>query len=173
MTSRRPHWDDDLITAVCATGDDGEVDYWMTSDQVYRIIAAVEDWHKAKRDSRIRRTHSEGCWRWHNECAEALIVSQQAAIQRVQEEVGGDNPIPKASDGMDNVVAYCAGYVDALRRVRRALDGVRCGAGESEVYDHRCTLIQGHAGWHQDWRDGRLWAEWRETWRETLDGTDG
>ena len=41
---RRPHWDDDLITAVCATGDDGEVDYWMTSDQVYRIIAAVEDW---------------------------------------------------------------------------------------------------------------------------------
>ena len=44
MTSRRPHWDDDLITAVCATGDDGEVDYWMTSDQVYRIIAAVEDW---------------------------------------------------------------------------------------------------------------------------------
>lgn len=43
---RRPHWDDDLITAVCATGDDGEVDYWMTSDQVYRIIAAVEDWHE-------------------------------------------------------------------------------------------------------------------------------
>jgi len=49
MTSqRRPHWDDDLITAVCATGDDGEVDYWMTRAQVHRIIAAVEDWQIAK-----------------------------------------------------------------------------------------------------------------------------
>ena len=36
------------------------------------------------RDSRIR-THSEGCWRWHNECAEALIEYQQAAIKRVRE----------------------------------------------------------------------------------------
>lgn len=173
MTERRPHWSDDLIDAVRDAVDVEFDDIWkLSDDSILAVIAAVEDWHKAKRDSRIR-THSEGCWRWHNECAEALIVSQQAAIQRVQEEVGGDNPIPKASDGMDNVVAYCAGYVDALRRVRRALDGVRCGAGESEVYDHRCTLIQGHAGWHQDWRDGRLWAEWRETWRETLDGTDG
>ena len=72
MSERRPHWDDTL--------------------------AAVEDWHKAKRDSRIRRTHSEGCWRWHNECAEALIVSQQAAIQRVRELHKGS---PEC--------AYCAG----------------------------------------------------------------
>ena len=71
MSERRPHWDDTL--------------------------AAVEDWHKAKRDSRIR-THSEGCWRWHNECAEALIVSQQAAIQRVRELHKGS---PEC--------AYCAG----------------------------------------------------------------
>lgn len=40
-------------------------------------------WHKAKRDSRVR-THSEGCWRWHNECAEALIEYQQVAIKRVR-----------------------------------------------------------------------------------------
>ena len=44
MTERRQYWDDDLITAVCATGEDGEVDYWMPREQVYRIIAAVEDW---------------------------------------------------------------------------------------------------------------------------------
>lgn len=31
--------------------------------------------------------------------------------------------IQRASDDFDNVAAYCAGYVDALRRVRRALDG--------------------------------------------------
>lgn len=52
---------------------------------------------------------------------------------------------------------------------RRALQTVydsypRCGAGESEVYDHHCTLHRGHEGWHQDWRDDKLWAEWRETW---------
>ena len=159
MTDRRPHWDDDLIEAVRYAAHD-----WGPKSNLdtYAVIAAVEDWQAEKR-------RGEAAFSW----LMARDARQQAAIQRVQEEVGGDNPIPKASDDMDNVVAYCAGYVDALRRVRRALDGVRCGAGESEVYDHRCTLIQGHAGWHQDWRDGRLWAEWRETWRETLDGTDG
>jgi hypothetical protein len=24
-----------------------------------------------------------------------------------------------------------------------------------------CTLDVGHEGWHQEWRGGRLWAEWR------------
>jgi len=46
-----------------------------------------------------------------------------AQVQRVREEVNGDQPIPRASDDLDNVAAYCAGYVDALRRVRRALEG--------------------------------------------------
>jgi hypothetical protein len=53
----------------------------------------------------------------------ADLEEAQAAIQRVREEVNGDQPIPRASDDLDNVAAYCAGYVDALRRVRRALDG--------------------------------------------------
>ena len=94
MSERRPHWDDDLIEAVNDCLDtSGDV----ISFDAYGVIAAVEDWHKAKRDSRIR-THSEGCWRWHNECAEALIVSQQAAIQRVRELHKGS---PEC--------AYCAG----------------------------------------------------------------
>ena len=95
MSERRPHWDDDLIEAVNDCLDtSGDV----ISFDAYGVIAAVEDWHKAKRDSRIRRTHSEDCWRWHNECAEALIVSQQAAIQRVRELHKGS---PEC--------AYCAG----------------------------------------------------------------
>ena len=41
-------------------------------------------WHRAKRASRDR-THSDECWRWHQECAEQLIEYQQVAIKRVRE----------------------------------------------------------------------------------------
>jgi len=98
MTERRPHWDDDLIDAVFralshtyrAQGWTGGIAIDL-DESVYPLIAAVEDWHKAKRDSRIR-THSEGCWRWHNECAEGLIEAQQRKIQQLANElltVGG------------------------------------------------------------------------------------
>ena len=92
--SRRPHWDDDLIEAVkdaisgwCFDHVEGP----LYDEDVYPVIAAAEDWHKAKRDSRIR-THSEGCWRWHNKCAEGLIEAQQRKIQQLANElltVGG------------------------------------------------------------------------------------
>ena len=82
---RRAHWSDDLIDAVRDAVDVEFDDIWkLSDDSILAVIAAVEDWHKAKRDSRVR-THSEGCWRWHNECAESLIEWQQAAIQRVRE----------------------------------------------------------------------------------------
>jgi hypothetical protein len=90
-TQRRPHWDDDLVRTVADLiqhGEQGVMDY---VHRAHIIIAAVEDWHKAKRDSRIR-THSEGCWRWHNECAEGLIEAQQRKIQQLANElltVGG------------------------------------------------------------------------------------
>lgn len=87
--SRRPHWTDDLIEAVkdaisgwCFDHVEGP----LYDEDVYPVIAAVEDWHKAKRDSRIR-THSEGCWRWHNECAEGLIEAQQRKIQQLANEL--------------------------------------------------------------------------------------
>ena len=44
MTQRRPHWDDELITAVCATVANDH--FYFTTDQVYDIIAAVEDWQE-------------------------------------------------------------------------------------------------------------------------------
>ncbi len=92
-TQRRPHWDDDLIDAVFralshtyrAQGWTGGIAIDL-DESVYPLIAAVEDWHKAKRDSRIR-THSEGCWRWHNECAEGLIEAQQRKIQQLANEL--------------------------------------------------------------------------------------
>ena len=81
MTERRPHWDDELIESLPIPGHS-----YLEDEDIYAIIAAVEDWHKAKRDSRIR-THSEGCWRWHNECAEGLIEAQQRKIQQLANEL--------------------------------------------------------------------------------------
>ena len=78
---RRPHWTDDLIEAVSAQMPSA-YDIDVGDLRLYAVIAAVEDWHKAKRDSRDR-THSDECWRWHQECAEQLIEQQQAAIDRV------------------------------------------------------------------------------------------
>ena len=81
MSERRPHWDDELIFAVMsAAGDGGH----LFIDDIHAVIAAVEDWHKAKRDSRDR-THSAECWRWHQECAEHLIERQRSTIQRVRD----------------------------------------------------------------------------------------
>ena len=65
---RRPHWDDDLVTAVCSAVSPG---LYLTSDQVFRIIAAVEDWQEQRFYnfwvSRARR-----------------LDSAEAAIQRVR-----------------------------------------------------------------------------------------
>jgi len=120
MTERRPHWSDDLIDAVRDAVDVEFDDIWkLSDDSILAVIAAVEDWHKAKRDSRVR-THSEGCWRWHNECAESLIEWQQAAIQRVRGIVDADQTVP--IDARDPA-SYVAGYADATFRVRQVLDG--------------------------------------------------
>ena len=83
-TQRRPHWDDDLVRTVADLiqhGEQGVMDY---VHRAHIIIAAVEDWHKAKRDRRDR-THSDECWRWHQECAGHLIERQRSTIQRVRE----------------------------------------------------------------------------------------
>ena len=100
-----------LFSVMSAAGDGGH----LFIDDIYAVIAAVEDWHKAKRDSRDR-THSDECWRWHRECAEALIEAQQAAIQRVQAVCGKPNPGPSWD-------SYVEGYNDALSVVQAAMEG--------------------------------------------------
>mgnify|MGYP000964018101 CR=1 FL=1 len=106
---RRPHWTDDLIEAVkdaisgwCFDHVEGP----LYDEDVYPVIAAVEDWHKAKRDSRDR-THSAECWRWHQECAEHLIERQRSTAQRVREACEPFGPMGSI----------------AVWRVLRALDG--------------------------------------------------
>ena len=110
MSERRPHWDDELIEAVWDVAYATSDGCCLSAEGTHAVIAAVEDWHKAKRDSRIR-THSEGCWRWHNECAEWLIESQMAAMKRVRDVC------------MSSHVDEKGKRVVFLDRIQRALDG--------------------------------------------------
>lgn len=61
------------------------------------------------------RTHSEHCWRWHLECAGALIDRQQAATARVRERAEGPTPAVHGD--------WMAGYASAMRDVLHAMDG--------------------------------------------------
>lgn len=136
MTERRPHWDASLISAVLADLRD-VYDSGYGEEQAFRIIAAVEDWHKAKRDSRVR-THGEHCWRWHTECAESLIEAQAATIQRVREGLAPGGELSRIIGETAGFVSMCwepkpTGEFDAgragdaveslIRELRRALDG--------------------------------------------------
>jgi len=69
MTDRRPHWDDDLLTAVHAAVANDH--FYFTTDQVYDVIAAVEDWALSAPifDLYLSRKHAP----------------DKAAIQRVRE----------------------------------------------------------------------------------------
>ena len=78
MTDRRPHWDDDLVEAVRSKigmhqhGPIGEIRiYNPFDDEVYNVIAAVEDWALSAPifDLYLSRKHAP----------------DKAAIQRVRE----------------------------------------------------------------------------------------
>ena len=76
MTDRRPHWDDDLLTAVHAAVANDH--FYFTTDQVYDVIAAVEDWALSAPifDLYLSRKHAP----------------DKAAIQRVRELHGRHDP---------------------------------------------------------------------------------
>lgn len=114
MTERRAHWSGDLIAAVRSEIARARI-YNPLDGEVYAVIAAVEDWHKAKRDSRVR-THSTECWRWHQECAEHMIEQQQSIIQRVRELCQSAIDESYLSDAS---IARAA----MANRILRALDG--------------------------------------------------
>ncbi len=64
---------------------------------------------------------------WHT-CDEVDALTEraeraEAQVHRVREEIDGDRPIPNASGDLGNIASYCAGYVDAFRRIQSALDG--------------------------------------------------
>ena len=101
MIERRPHWDDELFDAVI----DG---FRITpyDDEVYAVIAAVEDWHRD---------------RWTGVCESPEEVVRelkqaQAAIQRVQAVCDKPNSGPSWD-------SYVEGYNDAISVVQSAMEG--------------------------------------------------
>lgn len=94
---RRPHWDDDLVTAVCSAVSPG---LYLTSDQVFRIIAAVEDWAR---------------WEHVPKGTLARLEQAEAAIARVRDVCD------RIWD--DARYAHKYGFLEVVREVRYALDG--------------------------------------------------
>ena len=105
MIERRPHWDASLISAVLADLRD-VYDSGYGEEQAFRIIAAVEDWHRD---------------RWTGVCESPEEVVRelkqaQAAIQRVQAVCDKPNRGPSWD-------SYVEGYNDAISVVQAAMEG--------------------------------------------------
>ena len=159
MTERRPHWDDDLVNAVidlqyhcvdCMEDDYPEIDP-INHDAVnaawaHEIIATVEDWHKAKRDSRDR-THGttsdgepycESCgvcdegWRCRC-CLAAEVEALRAQVQAVREFCAATNPIRGELH-----MAALHGWDTAMEMVLQLLE-----SGEIKGFTFRIANLEG------------------------------
>ena len=89
MTDRRPHWDDDLVEAVRSKigihqhGPIGEIRiYNPFDDEVYNVIAAVEDWQCDEHEQAMRELRG-----WQDAAASYRLRAEkaEAAIARVRE----------------------------------------------------------------------------------------
>ena len=72
MTDRRPHWNDDLIDTM--RHELSCTDSTFQDEDLYRMIAAVEDWQDANGFSRAGTLMNR-------------LIDAEAAIQRVREEL--------------------------------------------------------------------------------------
>ena len=96
MTDRRPHWDDDLVEAVRSKigihqhGPIGEIRiYNPFDDEVYNVIAAVEDWQCDEHEQAMRELRG-----WQDAAASYRLRAEkaEAAIARVRELHGRHDP---------------------------------------------------------------------------------
>ena len=95
MTERRPHWDDELIESLPIPGHS-----YLEDEDIYAIIAAVEDWQDANGFSRAGTLMHR-------------LIDAEAAIQRVREVLERYRTSPYSE----------MSQTDALGAVGRALDG--------------------------------------------------
>jgi hypothetical protein len=93
MTSRRPHWDDDLIDAVRDAVDVEFDDIWkLSEDSIRAVIAAVEDWQEREK-TRCKSDTAYHCathdTQWLDDesdrCEYKRMVDAEAAVARVWE----------------------------------------------------------------------------------------
>ena len=92
---RRPHWDDALIESLPIPGHS-----YLEDEDIYAIIAAVEDWQDANGFSRAGTLMHR-------------LIDAEAAIQRVREVLERYRTSPYSE----------MSQTDALGGVGRALDG--------------------------------------------------
>lgn len=107
MTERRPHWDDQLVYAVIHEIGVLRPSPHSLRDTAYAVISAVEDWIDARGSAIDGRE----------------VVAAIAAVARVREASDGNQPIPAPNTDNHDAASYAAGYVDAMRHVRQALEG--------------------------------------------------
>ena len=95
MSERRPHWDDELIESLPIPGHS-----YLEDEDIYAIIAAVEDWQDANGFSRAGTLMHR-------------LIDAEAAIQRVREVLERYRTSPYSE----------MSQTDALGAVLNALDG--------------------------------------------------
>ena len=95
MSERRLHWDDELIESLPIPGHS-----YLEDEDIYAIIAAVEDWQDANGFSRAGTLMHR-------------LIDAEAAIQRVREVLERYRTSPYSE----------MSQTDALGAVGRALDG--------------------------------------------------
>ena len=98
MTDRRPHWNDDLIEAV----REAALPRNLYSEDIYAIIAAVEDWQSR---NAIRLVSD----------LQGRLMQREATIQRVWDVLEQYAVVPYSE----------MSQTDALGAIREALDGER------------------------------------------------
>ena len=124
MTERRPHWDDELIESLPIPGHS-----YLEDEDIYAIIAAVEDWHEkfvmhgafrvlAERAASAEADRDRLANQLLNEVPDSYIqmkaraLTAEATIQRVRE----------LCDGADNNGEW-PGMLVRVSAVRKALEG--------------------------------------------------
>ena len=133
---KRPHWDAELEQSVSAILFDC-YNNGVSEEQVYQIIAAVEDWHRERVDDlsvvdiiwcKARLAQAEAdrdrlANQLLNEVPDSYIqmkaraLTAESAIARVREVCAAPPP--------GDVPDYATGWRHALAAVRHTLDGAR------------------------------------------------
>jgi hypothetical protein len=134
MTERRPHWDQELEQAVSAVLFDC-YENGISEEQVYQVIAAVEDWHEkfvmhgafrvlAERAASAEADRDRLANQLLNEVPDSYIqmkaraLTAEATIQRVREFLADKD------EGLtDDARAQGHFILVDTDSVRRALDG--------------------------------------------------
>ena len=134
MTERRPHWDQELEQAVSAVLFDC-YENGISEEQVYQVIAAVEDWHEkfvmhgafrvlAERAASAEADRDRLANQLLNEVPDSYIqmkaraLTAEAAIERVREFLAD-----KDKGLTDDMRAQGHFVLVDTDSVRRALDG--------------------------------------------------